>query len=110
MKRGATYLIAAGGTGGHVFPGLEVARELRRRGHHAVFVGTRRGLESRVAPESGFPIEFVQTDALKGVSLGRRLRTILRMPGTLVEAASILDRHGPTAVLSLGGYAAGRWR
>ena len=107
MKRGATYLIAAGGTGGHVFPGLEVARELRRRGHHAVFVGTRRGLESRVAPESGFPIEFVRTDALKGVSLGRRLRTILRMPGTLVEAASILDRHRPAAVLSLGGYAAG---
>ena len=107
MKRGATYLIAAGGTGGHVFPGLEVARELRRRGHHAVFVGTRRGLESRAAPESGFPIEFVQTDALKGVSLARRLRTILRMPGTLVEAASILDRHRPAAVLSLGGYAAG---
>ena len=107
MKPGVTYLIAAGGTGGHVFPGLEVARELRRRGHHAVFVGTRRGLESRVAQESGFPIEFVQTGALKGVSLGRRLRTILRMPGTLVEAGSILDRHRPAAVLSLGGYAAG---
>ena len=107
MKRGATYLIAAGGTGGHVFPGIEVARELRRRGHHPVFVGTRRGLESRVAPESGFPIEFVRTDALKGVSLGKRLRTILRMPGSLVEAASILDRYRPAAVLSLGGYAAG---
>ena len=107
MKHGATYLIAAGGTGGHVFPGLEVARELRRRGHHAVFVGTQRGLESRVALESGFPIEFVQTDALKGVSLGRRWRTMLCMPGTLVKAASILDRHRPAAVLSLGGYAAG---
>ncbi len=107
MKRGATYLIAAGGTGGHVFPGLEVARELRRRGHQAVFVGTRRGLEGRLAQESGFPIEFVQTGALKGVSLGRKFRTILRMPGTLVEAASILDRHRPAAVLSLGGYAAG---
>ena len=105
--KSATFLLAAGGTGGHVFPGIEVARRLTRRGHECVFVGTQRGQESRLVPAAGFTIEYVRTGALKGLSIVERLRTLWRMPAALLEAASILERHRPGAVLSLGGYAAG---
>ena len=103
----AKFLLAAGGTGGHVFPGIEVARRLARRGHECVFVGTRRGQESRLVPAAGFAIEYVRTGALKGLSIAERLHTLGRMPTALLEAAAILDHHHPRAVLSLGGYASG---
>ena len=103
----AKFLLAAGGTGGHVFPGIEVARRLARRGHECVFVGTRRGQESRLVPAAGFAIEYVRTGALKGLSIAERFRTLGRMPAALLEAAAILDHHHPRAVLSLGGYASG---
>ena len=103
----AKFLIAAGGTGGHVFPAIEVARRLERRGHKCVFAGTRRGQESRLIPAAGFEIEYVRTGALKGLSAIERLRTLWRMPAALLEAASIVNRHRPRAVLSLGGYASG---
>ena len=101
-----TFLIAAGGTGGHVIPGIAVAEELRARGHRCIFVGTRRGLEGRLAPEAGFEIEFVQVGPWNGVSPVRRLRTLLEMAPGLLAAGSILKRTGAAAVLSLGGYAA----
>ena len=104
---GAKFLIAAGGTGGHIFPGIEVARRLARRGHQCVFAGTHRGQEGRLVPAAGFEIEYVRTGALKGLSLQERLRTLWRMPAALLEATSILDRHRPRALLSLGGYASG---
>jgi UDP-N-acetylglucosamine--N-acetylmuramyl-(pentapeptide) pyrophosphoryl-undecaprenol N-acetylglucosamine transferase len=102
-----TFLMAAGGTGGHVIPGIEVARQLRRRGHTCVFVGTRRGQEARLVPAAGFSIRFLQTGALKGLSLLERLRTLVRMPLSLLAAQSVLNGDSPAAVLSLGGYASG---
>ena len=106
MKR-ATVLIAAGGTGGHVLPGIEVARELHARGHECVFVGTSRGQETRLVPAAGFTLELLETGALKGLSLLKRLKTVAGLPASLLQASRVLDRWRPGAVLSLGGYASG---
>jgi UDP-N-acetylglucosamine--N-acetylmuramyl-(pentapeptide) pyrophosphoryl-undecaprenol N-acetylglucosamine transferase len=101
------FVMAGGGTGGHVMPALAVARELRERGHEAVFIGTRRGLEARLAPLHGFPIEWIEIGGLKRVGTARRLRTLAQLPLSTGRAARLLGRRGAAAVFSLGGYAAG---
>ena len=101
------YLIAGGGTGGHVFPGLAVGLELQRRGHSILFVGTSRGLEAELVPKAGFPLRLLRAGALKQVSWARRLRTLVELPAGMLEAAGILEETRPEAVLSLGGYASG---
>ena len=103
----SVFLIAAGGTGGHVLPGLAVAEELRRRGHGAVFAGARRGLESRLAPQAGFELELLRASPLERAGWRQQLRTALHLPAGLLDAGGILERRRPRAVLSLGGYAAG---
>ena len=100
-------LIAAGGTGGHVIPGLEVAKELRRRGWLCVFVGTSRGFENRLVPAAGFDLRHVPIGALNRVSLRRRLATLLSVPAAFSVAAALVLSYRPAAALSLGGYAAG---
>ncbi len=93
-----------GGTGGHVIPLLAVARELRKRGHQVLFVGTRHGIEARLVPAAGFPIHYIEIGALKSVSVATRLTTLLRLP---LETLRLLNLPRPKAVFSLGGYAAG---
>ena len=74
-------LIAGGGTGGHVIPALAIARELRdAHGAEVRFVGTARGLETRLVPEAGFKLELVRSGQLKNVSLATRARTLLDLP------------------------------
>jgi UDP-N-acetylglucosamine--N-acetylmuramyl-(pentapeptide) pyrophosphoryl-undecaprenol N-acetylglucosamine transferase len=107
VSNGASFLIAAGGTGGHVIPGLQIARELRRRGYDCRFVGTARGLESRLVPREGFPLELLAVGALNRVSVRRQVETLLRLPQALWQAGQLIERQRPAAVLSLGGYAAG---
>ncbi len=109
MERKVAYrfAIAAGGTGGHVIPGLEVAAELRRRGHECVLVGTERGMENRLVPRAGFELETLRVGALNRVSLGRKLRTLAGLPLSIWAARALLRRRRPAAVLSLGGYASG---
>lgn len=102
-----TFLIAAGGTGGHVIPGLEVARELRSRGHRSIFVAAGRGLEQTLVPEAGFELEAIEIGALNRVSAAVRIKTVLRLPLAIVQAWRLLSRLRPGAVLSLGGYASG---
>ncbi len=104
---GERYLIAAGGTGGHVIPALQVAAVLREQGHECVFVGTARGLENRLVPAAGFELRHVPIGPLNQVSWSRRLRTLLEAPRALYAAWRILDEFEPAAVLSLGGYASG---
>lgn len=101
------FLMAGGGTGGHVLPALAVAEELRRRGHEVLFVGTRTGLEARLVPAAGFQIEWIRIGGLQRVGLARQVRTAVQLPWATWRALRMLGRRRPTAVFSLGGYAAG---
>ncbi len=107
MRTSLSFLMAGGGTGGHVIPLVAVARELRRRGHQPFFVGTRQGLEARLVPSEGFPIEWIEIGGLKGVGLARGLRTLWQLPGSVARALGILKVRRAAAVFSMGGYAAG---
>ncbi len=101
-------LIAGGGTGGHVIPGLAIARELRDTyGGEVRFVGTARGLETRLVPVAGFKLELVRSGQLKNVSLGTRLRTMLDLPLGVVECVHLLRKFKPQVVVGVGGYASG---
>jgi len=99
--------MAGGGSGGHVVPALAVARELRSRGHRAVFVGVRRGMEARLVPAENFSIEWIETGALKRVGWRQTLATLFGLPAGIWQAGRILDRVRPNAVFSMGGYVAG---
>lgn len=101
-------LIAGGGTGGHVIPALAVARELKARyAAEVLFVGTARGMENRLVPAAGFPLELVKVGALKNVSLVTRLRTLFDLPRAILQARKIIRRFKPDVVIGVGGYASG---
>jgi UDP-N-acetylglucosamine--N-acetylmuramyl-(pentapeptide) pyrophosphoryl-undecaprenol N-acetylglucosamine transferase len=97
------FLMAAGGTGGHVIPGLAVARELRQRGHHATFVGTRRGMESKLVPAEGFELKLIHIGGLNRVGFARTLITLAQLPFATLGCL----RDHADAVFSMGGYVAG---
>jgi UDP-N-acetylglucosamine--N-acetylmuramyl-(pentapeptide) pyrophosphoryl-undecaprenol N-acetylglucosamine transferase len=101
-------LIAGGGTGGHIIPALAVARELVAR-HQAeiLFVGTARGLESRLVPVAGFQLKLIEVGPLNKVSLATRLRTLVQLPLSLVACSRILREFRADAVFGVGGYASG---
>jgi len=101
-----SFLMAGGGTGGHVMPALAVARELRRRGHEPFFVGTRAGIESRLVPREGFPLEWIEICGLKGQGLTRRMKTLWQLRASVLECRRILRRRKPAALFSMGGYVA----
>src|SRR5579864_8548459 len=101
-------LIAGGGTGGHVIPALAIARELKARQDAAVlFVGTARGMETRLVPQAGFELALVKVGALKNVSLATRLRTLFDLPRAILQARKIIRRFRPDVVVGVGGYASG---
>lgn len=100
--------IVGGGTGGHVIPALAIGRELRD--HYAaemVFVGTPRGMETRLVPQAGFALRLVQVGALKNVSLARRMRTLIGIPYAVYACRKILGDFRPDVVIGVGGYASG---
>jgi len=99
----APFLMAGGGTGGHVIPALAVARELRRRGHDVFFVGTERGLEAKLVPAAGFELKKIEIGGLNRVSARRRLSTLARLPFATLGSMS----YRASAVFSMGGYVAG---
>ena len=102
------FLIAGGGTGGHIIPALAVARELvDRHGAEVLFVGTARGLESKLVPAAGFKLHIVKVGQLKNVSLMTQLRTAFDLPLALFACTRLILRFKPGAVLSVGGYASG---
>ncbi|MGH9680036.1 MAG: undecaprenyldiphospho-muramoylpentapeptide beta-N-acetylglucosaminyltransferase [Candidatus Acidiferrales bacterium] len=102
-------LIAGGGTGGHVFPALAIAREWISRGaeREAVFVGTERGIEARLVPEAGFRLETIRSAGLKGIGGIRLARNVAKLVPAMWDSFSILRRHEFCAALGVGGYAAG---
>jgi len=99
--------MAGGGTGGHVLPLLAVARELKRRGHEVLFIGTKRGIEGRLVPAAEFAIEFIEIGGMKGVGLGRLLHTIWSLPLSTLQVLKLLSALRPRGVFSMGGYVAG---
>jgi UDP-N-acetylglucosamine--N-acetylmuramyl-(pentapeptide) pyrophosphoryl-undecaprenol N-acetylglucosamine transferase len=105
--KSAAFVMAGGGTGGHVMPALAVARELRARGHAVRFIGTRRGLEAKLAPAENFPIEFIQIGGLMRVGWRKTLATLAELPFSVWAASRMLDRDPPVAVFSTGGFVAG---
>ena len=107
MGDGETFVLAGGGTGGHVFPAIAVAREIRRRrpGARVLFVGTRRGLEAVIAPKEGFPIEFVPASGFAGRGPGAKAKALLDLARGVAQSRRIFARERPAAVLGVGGYA-----
>jgi UDP-N-acetylglucosamine--N-acetylmuramyl-(pentapeptide) pyrophosphoryl-undecaprenol N-acetylglucosamine transferase len=102
-------LIAAGGTGGHIYPGIAVAQEIRRRDENAKvrFVGTARGLESRLVPQAGFELTLIDSSGLKNVSLAARVRGLGMLPKSFLSALTLLRQFKPDVVVGAGGYVSG---
>ena len=100
-------LIAAGGTGGHVIPALHVAAELRSRGVEVLFVGTVRGLEARLVPERGFPLETIAISGLNRVSIAQMFSSMMQLPRALLDSAAIVERFRPDVAYGVGAYISG---
>ncbi len=100
-------LIMAGGTGGHVYPGLAVARELLERGVEVVWMGTRAGIEARVVPAAGIPVEWVPVAGVRGKGWRRRLAAPFMVARAVWHALGVMRRLRPRAVLGMGGFVAG---
>lgn len=101
-------LIAGGGTGGHIIPALAVARELlARHSAEVMFVGTARGLETRLVPEAGFALRLIEVGPLKNVSLWTRLETLARLPKSVADCKELIREFQPGVVFGVGGYASG---
>ncbi|CAM4180044.1 undecaprenyldiphospho-muramoylpentapeptide beta-N-acetylglucosaminyltransferase [Corallococcus exiguus] len=102
-------LIAGGGTGGHLFPGIALAEEVvtRHPANEVVFVGTEKGLEARVVPKEGYPLELVKVQGLKGKGFIGLLKGLIALPMAFLASFRILSRHKPDVVVGVGGYASG---
>jgi len=100
-------IIAGGGTGGHLFPGMAIAEELKRRDVAAevIFVGTEHGIEARIIPREGYPIKFLRAEGLVGVSFLRKLRAIWKIFFSIIDSYRILRAVRPDIVIGVGGYA-----
>jgi UDP-N-acetylglucosamine--N-acetylmuramyl-(pentapeptide) pyrophosphoryl-undecaprenol N-acetylglucosamine transferase len=99
------FLMAGGGTGGHVIPALAVAGELRTRGHNVFFVGTEHGIEARLVPAAGFDLQKIQIGGLNRVGVRQTFATLGRLPIATVSSDRCV--RGAAAVFSMGGYVAG---
>jgi UDP-N-acetylglucosamine--N-acetylmuramyl-(pentapeptide) pyrophosphoryl-undecaprenol N-acetylglucosamine transferase len=101
-------IIAGGGTGGHVIPALAIAYQLKKQfAAEILFIGTARGIETRLVPQAGYPLELIKVGALKNVSLGTRARTMFDLPRALWTAGRMLNDFRPDVVIGVGGYASG---
>ena len=102
-------LIAGGGTGGHLFPGLALAEEFRKRDSSTeiVFVGTEHGIEARVLPREGYPLKYVRAEGIVGKSFIRKVKSIAKVFLSVLDAYRILNAVVPDMVIGVGGYASG---
>lgn len=102
-------LIAAGGTGGHIYPGIAVAKEILRRDEKSeiVFVGTARGLETKIVPDNGFKLSLINSAGLKNVGLAGKLKGLFVLPQSFLEARSLIKSFQPDVVVGAGGYVSG---
>lgn len=101
-------IIAGGGTGGHVYPGIAIAREvLKERGNEVLFVGTAQGIEAKVLPREGLPVRFIAVGKLKGMNLMSIFKTVLALPRGVYQSLRILREVRPDLVVGVGGYSSG---
>ncbi len=102
-------LVAAGGTGGHIYPAIAVAERFRQlvEDSRVTFVGTERGLESRIVPKAGFPLEFVRAAPLRGGSLRAKLKGVLGLFSGLIDSWKLLKNLKPSVVMGVGAYVSG---
>jgi UDP-N-acetylglucosamine--N-acetylmuramyl-(pentapeptide) pyrophosphoryl-undecaprenol N-acetylglucosamine transferase len=100
------FVMAGGGTGGHVMPAIAVAQELARLGHTCLFIGTREGLESRLVPQAGFPLEWIPAAGFQRAGWRGRASAIARLPRALWRCRRLLGALRPAALFSMGGYVA----
>lgn len=102
-------IIAGGGTGGHVFPGIAIAQEIKRRNEsvEVFFVGTEHGIEARVVPKEGFPIKFIRAEGIVGVSLVRKIKALLTLFLSIIDSYRIIKKIKPDIVIGSGGYVSG---
>ena len=101
-------IIAGGGTGGHVIPALAIAQQLKKQfDAEILFIGTARGIETRLVPQAGFPLELIQVGALKNVSLMTRVKTMFDLPRAIAASSRMLSDFDPEVVIGVGGYASG---
>lgn len=101
-------ILAGGGTGGHVIPALAIANQLKKEyDAEILFIGTARGIENRLVPAAGFPLQLVRVGALKNVSLVTRFKTAFDLPRALWDAGRMLNEFAPDVVIGVGGYASG---
>lgn len=101
-------VIAGGGTGGHVIPALAIAQQLKKQfAAEVLFIGTARGMETRLVPQAGFPLELIKVGALKNVSLMTRAKTMFDLPRALWTSGRMLSDYNPDVVIGVGGYASG---
>lgn len=102
-------LIAAGGTGGHIYPGIAVAKEIMRRDSNSevLFVGTARGLETKIVPAGGFGLSLINSAGLKNVGFWGKLKGLFILPKSFLEARSLIKSFKPDAVVGAGGYVSG---
>jgi UDP-N-acetylglucosamine--N-acetylmuramyl-(pentapeptide) pyrophosphoryl-undecaprenol N-acetylglucosamine transferase len=100
-------LVMAGGTGGHVFPALATARVLQRRGYDIVWLGTQQGIEARLVPAAGIPVEWLSVSGLRGKGAATLLAAPFRLLVAINQAMRAIRRHQPRVVLGAGGFASG---
>jgi UDP-N-acetylglucosamine--N-acetylmuramyl-(pentapeptide) pyrophosphoryl-undecaprenol N-acetylglucosamine transferase len=101
-------ILAGGGTGGHVIPALAIANQLKKSfGAEVLFIGTARGIENRLVPAAGYPLQLVRVGALKNVSLVTRAKTAFDLPRAIWDAGRMLSEFAPDVVIGVGGYASG---
>ncbi len=102
-------VVAGGGTGGHLYPGIAVAREIvrQRPGSVVTFAGTARGIESRVVPREGFELDLIRSGGLKGKNVGQRLKGLSLLPLSAMDAWRVVSRRRPHLVIGVGGYSSG---
>jgi UDP-N-acetylglucosamine--N-acetylmuramyl-(pentapeptide) pyrophosphoryl-undecaprenol N-acetylglucosamine transferase len=107
--KGVTLMIAGGGTGGHIYPAIAIAREYLARDatRRVVFVGTERGLEKTIVPQAGFPLEFVDVGGLKGKGPVDFVTNLARLPVGFIQSWKLVGKHRPGVALGVGGYSSG---
>ncbi|HEV7700019.1 MAG TPA: undecaprenyldiphospho-muramoylpentapeptide beta-N-acetylglucosaminyltransferase [Pyrinomonadaceae bacterium] len=102
-------LIAAGGTGGHIYPGIAIAKEIMRRDetNEVLFVGTARGLETKIVPENGFQLSLINSAGLKNVGVVGKVKGFGLLPRSFLEARKVIRQFRPHVVVGAGGYVSG---